>query len=145
MASHEKVRDDFPTKYLTFEDIEGLTEEQRTVTIERCEWEQVTDLERVKKDPKATKPMRVVYFKGAKKGLGLCKSLAYSIAFELGEMTYAKWVGRQITLIVRETHAFGSRTKCVRAKVSKRAFFKAKVKCANHPPYIIGDDGEDWW
>ena len=94
----------------------------------------------IEKGGNATKPMRIIYFKGKRKGLGLCKTNAYLIAHELEEMTYAKWVGKTITLIVRKVKAFGEVTKCVRVKVSARAYAKAKRKCANHEPWQGGPD-----
>ena len=135
MSKHETVADDFPTPYLTWEDIDGLSEEHRTVTIERCEYETVRDMEKVRTDANATKQMRVIYFKGAKKGLGLCKTNAYAIAFLLENLTYADWVGGTVTLIVRE---YRKGEKCIRIKMPKSIYDRVRRKCAGNHPWIGG-------
>jgi hypothetical protein len=137
---HEKVSQDFPSKYLTWEDIDGLTEEQRTVTISRAEWEEV-ELADDKTGKAKKEPRRVVYFEKAQKGLVLCKTNAYSIGYLHNELTYGNWVGKQITLIVREVMSFGEKVNAVRIKMDPETYARVAKKVkgrGKHQPWLGG-------
>lgn len=137
----ETVATDHPSRFITWEDIDGLTEQQRTVEIDRVDLE---EFESINPDTKKReiKVMRLVYFKNHSKPLGMCKVVKYLIAYQIKKLAYSEWPGSKVTLIVRQTHAFGSIVNCVRVKVDPNVYEMARKKCqgrnGKHVPWIDG-------
>lgn len=130
----EKVTGDFPSPYITWEDIIDLPRDKRTLTIAKCDYVTL-----VSDDEKTPQKRRIIYFSEVKKGLVLCKTNAYSIAYLLGEMVYAKWVGGKVTLQAKRVRSFGATVNAVRLEMSDEVYqmVAAKVKGrGKHKPWI---------
>ncbi|HNB58708.1 MAG TPA: hypothetical protein PK308_00245 [Phycisphaerales bacterium] len=101
------VRKMYQKDYIYAYDLEG---KDVTVTIERVTAGELTG----EGGKKSKKP--VLYFKGSKKGLGLCITNARVIAGLYGGFDSDKWIGKKITLYPTTTK-FGSDTvECIRIR-----------------------------
>lgn len=101
------VRKMYEKDFIYAYDLEGR---DVTVTIERV----VAGTISGKGGKSSKKP--VVYFKGSRKGLGLCITNARIIAQLFGSFDSEKWIGKRITLYPTTTQ-FGSDTvECVRIR-----------------------------
>lgn len=58
----------------------------------------------------------VIYFKETKKGVVLCKTLAYQIADILGSTDTSTWIGQQITLVPDTLMVAGKPRNVIRAR-----------------------------
>lgn len=101
------VRKMYEKDYIYAYDLEG---KDVTVTIERVAAGELTG----EGGKKSKKP--VLYFRGSKKGLGLCITNARVIAGLYGGFDSERWIGKQITLYPTTTK-FGSATvDCIRIR-----------------------------
>lgn len=97
------VRDLFPSKYVTAEDLAGR---DHTVTIAGIRIEDVG---------KEQEQRPVVYFAGQAKGMVLNRTNAKRISETYGADT-DRWVGQQITLYPSETDFGGESVPCIRIR-----------------------------
>lgn len=59
----------------------------------------------------------VIYFKETKKGVVLCKTLAYQVADILGSTDTSTWIGQQITLVPDTLMVAGKPRNVIRARM----------------------------
>jgi hypothetical protein len=109
------VNDVFPSKYLRAADLDG---HEVTVTIEHIE------MESLGADDDTQKP--VLYFVGKKKGLGLNKTNATTIA-NLYSPEMDNWIGCPITLFPTQTDFQGKSVECIRVRIQKPKAQPAKA------------------
>ncbi len=74
----------------------------------------------------------VLYFKETKKGVVLCKTLAYQIADILGSTDTNTWVGQQITLVSDTLLVAGKSRRVIRAR-------KVELPDYSLPPSPLGE------
>jgi hypothetical protein len=96
----------YPSDFLGAHDLNGL---EVRVEIEKVEREVITGSDG-KKDEKP-----VVWFKGKKKRMVLCKTNAKSIAARHGNDTEG-WLGKGITIYPTTCMAYGQKVECIRVK-----------------------------
>lgn len=102
--SHWKLM--YPSEYVAACDLHG---KDSKVVIERVDIEAVVGSDGKKQD----KP--VVWFRGAKKRMVLCKTNAKAVAKQHGNDTDG-WVGKSITIYPTTCMAFGEEKECIRVR-----------------------------
>lgn len=100
-----KAHEAFPSKYIKTEDLEGKTV---AVTIERV----IT--ETIKKDDGSTEEKRIVYFRGAHRGLVLNQTNWNAIADISGQEDDDNWAGCKIVLYPTKTQFGAKVVPCIR-------------------------------
>lgn len=115
----------FDSNYVRSWDLGGKA---RTVVIERVEVGTLKDHK-----TNATKKMPHVWFKGAKKPLGLNKTNSKTIATMYGNDT-AQWIGKAITIYPTKTSVGGTETDCIRVKPQKPTGPAADLPDVGPPP-----------
>lgn len=101
------VRKMYEKDFIYAYDLEGR---DVTVTIERVVAGSISG----KGGKSSKKP--VVYFRGSRKGLGLCITNARTIAQLFGSFDSDKWIGKAITLYPTTTQFGGDTVECIRIR-----------------------------
>lgn len=116
-----KAHEAFPSKYIKTEDLEGKT---LNVTIERV----IT--ETIKKDDGSTEEKRIVYFKGAQRGMVLNQTNWNAIADISGQQDDDDWPGTKIMLYPTKTQFGAKIVPCIRimGPAQNAALPKAQLK-----------------
>jgi hypothetical protein len=122
----------FPRRYAIGEDLQGKA---ITLTINK--------ITREKMHPQANAPeveKWVLYFKEARKGVVLNRTLAYQISECLGSDETDDWMGKRITIYPQPMTVAGKKVVAIRARAAESAAATGKAI----PPSLAeeGDDDE---
>jgi hypothetical protein len=101
----------FPRRYATGEDLQG-----KAITLT------ITSIILEKMHPQANAPeveKWVMYFKEAKKGVVLNRTMAYQIGEFLGSEDTDDWVGKSITIYPQPMTVAGRKVTAIRARAAK--------------------------
>jgi len=126
-----KLSDMYPRRYATGEDLQGKA---ITLTIEK--------ISREKMHPQPNSPeveKWVAYFKEARKGVVLNRTVAYQIAEFLGSEETDDWTGKRITLYPQPMTVAGRKVTAIRARAAK----SAPVLSEAIPAGLVEDDDEE--
>ena len=108
-----KLDEMFPRRYATGEDLQG-----KAVTLT------VAKITQEKMHPQANAPeveKWVLYFKEARKGVVLNRTMAYQIAEFLDSEETDDWVGKRITLYPQPMSVAGKKVVAIRARAAQSA------------------------
>jgi phage-related baseplate assembly protein len=126
-----KLDEMFPRRYATGDDLQG-----KAVTLT------ITKITREKMHPQANAPeveKWVLYFKEARKGVVLNRTMAYQIAEFLGSEETDDWLGKRITLYPQPMTVAGRKVVAIRARAAQSAAAAGDVI----PPSLAEDDDEE--
>lgn len=127
-----KLSQMFPKRYATGEDLQGKAV---TLTIAKV------NSEKMHPQPNAPEVERwVAYFKEARKGVILSRTLAYQIAEILGSEDTEEWISKSITLFPQPMNVAGRPVVAIRARAAKK---EAEVTPATLPRTLSEEDEED--
>jgi hypothetical protein len=121
----------YPRRYAIGEDLQG---KPITLTIEK--------ISREKMHPQPNSPeveKWVAYFKEARKGVVLNRTVAYQIAEFLGSEETDDWIGKRITLYPQPMTVAGRKVTAIRAQAAKSAPATAEAI----PPSLVEEDDDD--
>lgn len=123
-----KVSEMFPKKYATGEDLNGRA---YTLTIARITQEEM------RPQPGAPPQKKwVLYFREARKGVILSRTLAYQIAEAVGSEETNDWIGKPITIYPEPLIVAGQKRIAIRAR-------KANGGTPEPPPTLAEEEDED--
>lgn len=127
-----KLSQMFPKRYATGEDLQGKAV---TLTISKV------SAEKMHPQPNAPEVERfVVYFKEAKKGIILSRTLAYQFAEILSSEDTDDWLGKSITIYPQPMTVAGKRVTAIRARAAKTEYESAGEASL---PRSLAEDAED--
>jgi len=127
-----KLSQMFPKRYAAGEDLQGKAV---TLTIARVA------SEKMHPQPNAPEVERwVAYFKEAKKGVILSRTLAYQFAEILGSEDTDDWLGKRLTLYPQPMTVAGRHVIAIRARAAQ-AEYEAAGEAAL--PRSLAEDGDD--
>jgi hypothetical protein len=127
-----KLTQMFPRRYATGEDLQG-----RPITLT------ITSIILEKMHPQANAPeveKWVMYFKEAKKGVVLNRTLAYQIAEFLGSEDTDDWAGKSITIYPQPMTVAGKKVTAIRARAAK---VKPGAAVEAIPPSLAEEEDDD--
>lgn len=122
-----KIKDLFPSKYMTGDDLGGKPWSFKIATVRFEEMHNKQANTKVKK--------AVVYFTGPKKGLILNQTVAEQIAQATGQDDTDNWPGHLITIYPTTVYAFGANHLVIRARPAQNGLSEA-------PDALVHDDDE---
>jgi hypothetical protein len=126
-----KLSDMYPRRYAIGEDLQG---KPITLTIEK--------IIREKMHPQPNSPeveKWVAYFKEARKGVVLNRTMAYQMAEFLGSEETDDWIGKRITLYPQPMTVAGRKVTAIRARAAK----SAPVITEAIPSSLVEEDEDD--
>ena len=127
-----KLAQMFPRRYATGEDLQGKA---ITLTIAN-----ITS-EKMHPQPNAPEVEKwVIYFKEARKGVVLNRTLAYQIAEILGSEDTDDWTGKVITIYPQPMTVAGKKVTAIRARAAK---IKPGAAGETIPPSLVEEDDDE--
>jgi len=127
-----KLAQMFPRRYATGEDLQGKA---ITLTIANIA------SEKMHPQPNAPEVEKwVIYFKEAKKGVVLNRTLAYQIGEILGSEDTDDWLGKGITIFPQPMTVAGKKVTAIRARAAK---IKPGAAGEAIPPSLAEEDDEE--
>ena len=122
----------FPRRYATGEDLQG-----KAITLT------IASIVREKMHPQANAPeveKWVMYFKEARKGVVLNRTLAYQIAEFLGSEETDEWLGKRIAIYPQPMTVAGKKVVAIRARAARGAPEAASEAI---PTSLVEEDDDD--